>query len=179
MRNEMQTELNSTASGTSKSPFCSLEHFFSVMPLDACIFGIDLGTKTIGIAIVFDIRNGIASPLQTLSRGKFSQTVEELLDLAKEYRVSGFVIGLPVDTRGFHGRSVQSTEGFFRNVSKLTPLPMTCWDERFSTLAVTKTLVDAGVGRLKRAKLVDKMAAAFILQGALDAMRFNNWCQRG
>jgi putative Holliday junction resolvase len=142
----------------------------TLLPKDARLFGVDLGEKTIGLALS-DVRRTIASPFGTLKRTKFRADAERLLALAKLHDVGGFVIGLPRNMDGSEGPRAQSTRAFVRNLAPLTELPVCFWDERLSTAAVTRTLLEANTSRARRAVLVDKMAAAYILQGALDHLR--------
>jgi putative Holliday junction resolvase len=142
---------------------------FVALPDHARLLGLDLGTKTIGLALS-DLERQIATPLETIKRVKFSLDAVALLKVADKYAVAGLVIGLPLNMDGTEGPRVQSTRAFVRNLVPLTSLPMVFWDERMSTLAVTRTLLDADASRAKRAAVVDKMAAAYILQGALDRL---------
>jgi putative holliday junction resolvase len=135
------------------------------------LMGIDLGTKTIGLA-VSDVERRLASPLLTIRRTKFSTDAAQLLQQAEKFAIAAFVIGLPLNMDGSEGPRVQSTRAFIRNCAALTPLPFIFWDERLSTAAVTRTLIEQDLSRAKRAEVVDRMAAAYILQGALD--RLNN-----
>ncbi|WP_416146013.1 Holliday junction resolvase RuvX [Parvibaculum sp.] len=132
--------------------------------------GVDLGTKTIGLALS-DVSRSIASPLETIKRTKFTADAERLIALAKSHDAAALVFGLPLNMDGTEGPRCQSTRAFVRNLEKLTDLPVVFWDERMSTQAVTRTLLDADASRARRAELVDKMAAAYILQGALDRLR--------
>jgi putative Holliday junction resolvase len=141
----------------------------ALLSKDARLFGVDLGEKTIGLALS-DVRRTIASPFETLRRTKFRADAERLLALAKRHDVGGFVIGLPRNMDGTEGPRAQSTRAFVRNLAPLTELAICFWDERLSTAAVTRTLIEANASRARRAQLVDKMAAAYILQGALDGM---------
>ena len=131
--------------------------------------GIDLGTKTIGLALS-DVERRLASPLETLKRGKFSVDADILLARARKFDVAGFVIGLPLNMDGSEGPRVQATRAFVRNLSRLTQAPFVFWDERLSTAAVTRALIEQDASRAKRAEVVDRMAAAYILQGALDRL---------
>lgn len=133
------------------------------------LMGLDLGTKTIGLALS-DVERRLASPLETLKRGKFSADAAALLARAEKFDVAGFVIGLPLNMDGSEGPRVQATRAFVRNLAKLTPAPIVFWDERLSTAAVTRTLIEQDASRAKRAAVVDRMAAAYILQGALDRL---------
>lgn len=132
--------------------------------------GLDLGSKTIGLALT-DVTLTVASPLETIRRTKFTADATRLLALAAEHQVGGFVIGLPVNMDGTEGPAAQSARTFARNIGKLSPLPVAFWDERMSTAAVTRTLLEADASRARRAEVVDKMAAAYILQGALERLR--------
>ena len=144
-----------------------LSDFLPLLGHDERLFGLDLGTKTIGIALS-DVRRTIASPLETLPRGKFSVDVQKLLALATRHGVGGYVLGLPINMDGSSGPRVQATRAFARNLAALTDRPITFWDERLSTAAVTRSLLEADASRRRRGELVDKMAAAYILQGFLD-----------
>jgi putative Holliday junction resolvase len=139
------------------------------LPAHARLLGLDLGTKTIGLALS-DVERRIASPLETIQRVKFGLDAAALLKIAAKHAVAGLVIGLPLNMDGSEGPRAQSTRAFIRNLAPLTALPIVFWDERLSTLAVTRTLLDADASRARRAAVVDKMAAAYILQGALDRL---------
>jgi putative Holliday junction resolvase len=147
----------------------SLEQFVAALPAKAAVMGLDLGTKTIGLAIS-DIGRRIASPLLTIRRTKFTADARTLIDQAHAHRVAGLVLGLPLNMDGSEGPRAQATRAFARNLAAVTDLPILFWDERLSTAAVTRTLLDADRSRKRRAALVDKLAAAYILQGALDRM---------
>ena len=129
--------------------------------------GLDLGTKTIGLAIS-DVDRRIASPLETIRRTKFTVDVEAMLKLATKHEVAVLVLGLPLNMDGSEGPRVQATRAFSRNLAQKTDLPQFFWDERLSTAAVTRTLLEADASRARRGELVDKMAAAYILQGVID-----------
>jgi putative Holliday junction resolvase len=131
------------------------------------LFGLDLGEKTIGIAIS-DPGLHVASPLTTIRRTKFTLDAKELIKLIQERQVGGLVIGLPLNMDGSEGPRCQSVRQFAANFLQLHQLPIAFWDERLSTVAVTRDMLEADMSRAKRAKNVDKAAAAFILQGALD-----------
>jgi len=133
----------------------------------ARLMGVDLGTKTIGLALS-DVERRIATPLETIRRVKFTPDVERIKALIERYDVGGLVFGLPLNMDGTEGPRSQATRAFVRNLKPLVPLPVLFWDERMSTMVVTRTLLDADASRAKRAEAVDKMAAAYILQGALD-----------
>jgi len=133
------------------------------------ILGLDLGSKTIGIALS-DTMQQVATPLETLKRTKFTADAERLLALASEFDIAAFVIGLPLNMDGSEGPRIQATNAFVRNMSRKTPLPFIAWDERMSTVAVERVLLDADSSRAARARVIDKMAAGYILQGALDRL---------
>lgn len=143
--------------------------FRAALPPGGRLFGLDLGTKTIGLAIS-DSGFRIASPLETIARVKFTKDVEKLLALAAKQQVAGLVVGLPINMDGSEGPRAQSTRAFVRMLRPLTTLPMIFWDERLSTAAVTRTLLEADASRRRRGEVVDKMAASFILQGFLDRL---------
>ncbi len=144
----------------------------SLLAKDARLFGLDLGDKTIGIALS-DVRRAIATPLQTIERTKFRADAEKLLSLAKKHDVGALVIGMPLNMDGSEGPRAQSTRAFIRNLAPLTDMPIALWDERLSTAAVERTLLEADASRKRRAEVVDKMAAAYLLQGALDRLGRN------
>ncbi len=144
-----------------------LTTFIDGLPPRARLMGVDLGTKTIGLALS-DVEQRIATPLETLKRVKFTPDVQRIKDLVERYEVGGLVFGLPLNMDGTEGPRSQATRAFVRNLKPLLPLPVLFWDERMSTMVVTRTLLDADASRAKRADAVDKMAAAYILQGALD-----------
>lgn len=139
------------------------------MPAGMRLLGLDLGTKTLGLALS-DVRLVIATPMQTIIREKFTIDVRKLFDIAEKQGVGGFVLGLPLNMDGTDGPRAQSTRSFAQNLIPLTKLPIIFQDERMSTQAVTKTLIAAHASRVERKEAVDKMAAAFILQGALDKL---------
>jgi len=134
------------------------------------LLGFDLGSKTIGLALS-DRTWTIAQPFKTLRRRKFRDDADDLAQLAEQHDVGGFIIGLPVNMDGSEGPRCQSTRQFQKNLSALIDPPTLFWDERLSTAAVTRTLLEADQSRARRAQVIDKMAAAYILQGLLDAMR--------
>lgn len=140
------------------------------LPPNAPVIGLDLGSKTIGIAIS-DITRRIASPIETIARKKFTEDAKRLLAIAAERQAGLFVLGLPLNMDGSEGPRVQSTRAFARNLGKLTPMPIVFWDERLSTAAVERMLIDADTSRARRAEIVDKLAAAYILQSALDSLK--------
>lgn len=134
------------------------------------LLGVDLGTRTIGLALS-DVELSIASPLDTLKRTKFTPDAEAIAALARRFDIGGLVFGLPLNMDGSEGPRVQSTRAFASRLGSLLGLPVAYWDERLSTFAVTRTLLAADASRQRRGELVDKMAAAYILQGFLDRLR--------
>jgi len=146
----------------------SAAEFRDALPGGGRLLGLDVGTKTIGLALC-DSQWTIATPAQLLHRGKFAKDLEKLRNLAEAQAVAGLVVGLPLNLDGSESPRTQSVRAFARNLEPLR-LPLLLWDERWSTQAVTRTLVDADASRARRAELVDKMAAAYILQGAIDAL---------
>lgn len=134
------------------------------------LMGLDLGTKTIGVA-VSDCLRMTASPAETIKRTKFMADAERLLELIARNAITGIVIGLPLNMDGTEGPRAQSTRAFVRNLAQKTDLPIAFWDERLSTMAVTRTMIEADLSRARQAEVVDKLAASYILQGALDRMR--------
>jgi putative Holliday junction resolvase len=147
----------------------AIEDLAPSLPAKARLIGVDLGAKTIGLAIS-DVERRLASPLKTLPRGAFARDAEALTAIFAEFDIAGVVLGLPLDLSGRDSPRAQSTRAFARNLAKRTSLPMVFWDERFSTAVVTRSLIANDVSRARRAQVVDKMAAAYILQGALDRL---------
>jgi putative Holliday junction resolvase len=147
----------------------TLEDLRPLLTRNARLIGVDLGTKTIGLAMS-DVERRIATPLETIRRTKFTQDATRLLELAAKFDVAALVVGLPLNMDGSEGPRVQSTRSFLNNLAKLSPLPAVFWDERLSTAFVQRALIEQDVSRAKRAEVVDKMAAAYILQGALDRL---------
>ena len=134
------------------------------------LIGMDLGTKTIGLALS-DVNRTVASSLETIRRKKFSIDVVTLLGLAETHKIGGFVLGLPVNMDASEGPRAQATRSFARNLNQRSALPILLWDERLTTQQATRLLIEADSSRRRRAEVVDKMAATLILQGALDRMR--------
>jgi putative Holliday junction resolvase len=138
-------------------------------PPRGALIGLDLGTKTIGVA-VSDPDRKLAAGVTTIARTTFTVDAKALLALAAERAVTGFVLGLPINMDGSEGPRAQSTRAFARNFAKLTDLPIALWDERLSTAAVERGLIEADMSRKRRDEVIDQHAAAFILQGALDRL---------
>jgi putative Holliday junction resolvase len=152
-------------------PVLDLTDLRSTLKPGSRLIGLDLGEKTIGLSLS-DTLLSVASPLETLKRGKFSVNAGELRRLIEEHGVGGLVVGLPLNMDGSEGPSAQSARAFARNFANLhNDIAIVLWDERLSTAAVTRTLLEADSSRKRRAEVVDKMAAAYILQGALDRLR--------
>lgn len=139
------------------------------LPARGALIGLDLGTKTIGVA-ASDPDRKIAAGVTTVARTSFTADAKALLALASERAAAGFVLGLPINMDGSEGPRAQSTRAFARNLAKLTDLPIALWDERLSTAAVERGLIEADMSRRRRAEVIDQHAAAFILQGALDRL---------
>ena len=150
-------------------PFLDIEAFGSHLPSRGRLIGIDLGSKTIGLALS-DLERRIATPLRTLKRTTFKREAAELIPIFAEFDVVGVILGLPLDLEGRDTPRSQSTRAFARNLSSAVDLPIGFWDERFSTAVVTRSLIENDVSRKRRAEVVDRMAAAYILQGALDRL---------
>lgn len=144
----------------------------AAIPAAGRIMALDLGTKTIGVAISDGMRYS-ATPLETIKRTKFTLDVERILHLISENQIAAIILGLPLNMDGSEGPRVQSTRAFARNLAQKTPLPIAYWDERLSTSAVTRMMIEADLRRDRRAEVVDKLAASYILQGALDRLRRN------
>ena len=134
------------------------------------IAGLDLGTATIGVA-VSDRLLSVASPLQTIKRRKFTADAAQLLDIATQRELGGLVLGLPYNMDGSEGARCQSTRAFARNLARLTDLPIGYWDERLSTVAAERALLEADTSRKRRSEVIDHVAAGYILQGALDRLQ--------
>lgn len=139
-------------------------------PASGSLIGLDLGTRTIGVA-ASDPARRLATGVGTVRRKKFTEDAAELLRIATERHACGFVIGLPLNMDGSEGPRAQATRAFARNLARLTPLAIALWDERLSTAAVERVLIEADASRAQRARVIDEHAAIFILQGALDWLR--------
>jgi len=137
---------------------------------EARLLGLDVGTKTIGLALS-DVTRSIATPYDTIRRTKFTTDARALAEIVAKEGVGALVIGLPINLDGSAGPRAQSTRAFARNLASHIPLPMAFWDERLSTAAVERHLIEADASRKRRAQVIDRMAAAYILQGALDRLK--------
>ncbi|AUM74539.1 Holliday junction resolvase RuvX [Paracoccus jeotgali] len=147
-----------------------LAAFHATLPRVGGIAGLDLGTKTIGVAVSDGLRQ-VASPLTVIKRQKFTLDAQALLKILTERGLAGIVLGLPRNMDGSEGPRAQSTRAFARNLSALTDLPIGFWDERLSTVAAERALLEADTSRRRRAEVIDQVAAGYILQGALDRLR--------
>ena len=150
-------------------PVTQLAEAAALLPHRGALIGLDLGSKTIGIA-VSDPDRRIAAPVETIARRRFKNDAQRILELAGERRASGFVLGLPINMDGSEGPRAQATRAFARNFAQLTELPIALWDERLSTAAVERQLIAADASRAKRKAVIDAHAATYILQGALDRL---------
>jgi putative Holliday junction resolvase len=147
----------------------TIEDFAAALPPNRALAGLDLGDKTIGVA-VSDLRRQVATPIQVIRREKFTPDAARLLALLAERGAAGIVLGLPLNMDGSTGPRVQATQAFARNLEKLTPLPICYWDERLSTVAAERALLEADTSRKRRKEVIDQVAAGYILQGALDRL---------
>jgi putative Holliday junction resolvase len=146
-----------------------LAEFAALLPPNRAIAGLDLGDKTIGVALS-DLRRGVATPIEVIRREKFTLDATRLLDLLSARGAVGIILGLPLNMDGSEGPRVQSTRAFARNLEKLTDQPITFWDERLSTVAAERALLEADTSRKRRKEVIDQVAAGYILQGALDRL---------
>ena len=146
-----------------------IEDFAAALPPNRAIAGLDLGDKTIGVALS-DLRRQVATPLEVIRREKFTIDAGRLLALLEARGAAGIVLGLPLNMDGSTGPRVQATQAFARNLSRLTALPICYWDERLSTVAAERALLEADTSRKRRKEVIDQVAAGYILQGALDRM---------
>ena len=146
-----------------------IQDFAAALPANRSIAGLDLGEKTIGVAIS-DLRRSIATPTEIIRRTKFTDDATRLMALLTTRAVVGILLGLPLNMDGSEGPRMQSTRAFARNLARLTDLPIFYWDERLSTVAATRALLEADTSRKRRKEVIDQVAAGYILQGALDRM---------
>ena len=151
------------------APILPLIEAAAHLPPRGALIGLDLGSKTLGVA-ASDPERRLATGVETLMRKTFSADAARLMQLASERKAAGFVLGLPVNMDGTEGPRAQSTRAFARNLARLTEIPIALWDERLSTAGVERELIAAEVKRARRAKVIDQHAAMFILQGALDRL---------
>lgn len=151
-------------------PTITIEELAVQLPDYARVLGLDLGTKTIGIALS-DLSRTVATPHVTIKRTKFTNDAQELIQLIEEQEIAALILGYPVNLDGSEGPRAQSTRSFARNFLQVRSIPIALWDERLSTVAAERTLLEADASRKRRGEVIDKMAASFILQGALDRMK--------
>jgi putative holliday junction resolvase len=147
----------------------SVEAFLAALPPLRSVAGLDLGDKTIGVALS-DLRRQVATPIEVIRREKFTIDAGRLLALLEARGAAGIVLGLPLNMDGSSGPRVQATQAFARNLEKLTEVPICYWDERLSTVAAERALLEADTSRKRRKEVIDQVAAGYILQGALDRM---------
>jgi putative pre-16S rRNA nuclease len=150
-------------------PVLALADAAALLPERGALIGLDLGSKTIGVA-ASDPDRRVAAPVETISRKRFALDAQRILELAAERRATGLVLGLPINMDGSEGARAQSTRAFARNLARLTELPIALWDERLSPAAVERALIAADASRAARKSVIDQHAAAYILQGALDRL---------
>jgi len=151
------------------APLVPIEDLPRLLAPEARLLGLDVGTKTIGLALS-DVTRSIATPYHTVRRTKFTEDAKVIQEAVNEHQVGALVIGLPINLDGSEGPRAQSTRAFARNLAARIEVPMVFWDERLSTAAVERHLIEAGASRKRRAQVIDRMAAAYILQGALDRL---------
>lgn len=149
----------------------TIEEFVAALPAGRAIFGLDFGEKTIGVA-ASDLRRSVATPITVIRRTKFTEDAKALLVLTAERNIAGLILGLPRNMDGSEGPRAQATRAFARNLVKLTELPIGYWDERLSTVAAERALLEADTSRKRRNEVIDQVAAGYILQGALDRMAY-------
>jgi putative Holliday junction resolvase len=148
----------------------AIEDLPPLLAQEARLLGLDLGSKTIGLALS-DVTRSVATPLKTLKRGKFTEDAKAIAEIVEKNQVGGLVIGLPLNLDGSEGPRAQSTRAFVRNLGPHLEVPIVFWDERLSTAAVERHLIEADASRKRRSEVIDRMAAAYILQGALERLR--------
>lgn len=152
------------------APIVAIEDLAKVLHPGARLLGLDVGTKTIGMALS-DVTRSIATPYETIRRTKFTEDVKLIFKAIEANGVGAVVIGLPINLDGSEGPRAQSTRAFARNLASRVDRPLAFWDERLSTAAVERHLIEADASRKRRAEVIDRMAAAYILQGALDRLK--------
>jgi putative Holliday junction resolvase len=159
-------------------PVLALADAAVLLPERGVLIGLDLGSKTIGVA-ASDPDRRVAAPVETIARKRFALDARRILELAAERRATGFVLGLPINMDGSEGPRAQSTRAFARNLARLTELPIGLWDERLSTAAVERALIAADASRAARKSVIDQHAAAYILQGALARLSYAQSARTG
>jgi putative Holliday junction resolvase len=150
--------------------FDDIPEFAEHLPAQSALIGLDLGDKTIGVAVT-DAMRSVATPLETVKRKKFGVDAARLVEIIEDRSIGGVILGLPRNMDGSEGPRCQSTRAFARNFEKLCPLPIGFWDERLSTVAAEKALLEADTSRKRRAEVIDHVAASYILQGVLDRLQ--------
>ena len=148
----------------------NIEDLKHILPKQGRLIGLDLGSKTIGVAMS-DLGRLIASPYKTITRTKFRKDCENIASIIEHQQIAGVILGYPINMNGTFGPRAQSTKQFAMNLIDELGITLSLWDERLSTLAVTRTMIEADLSRARQKQVVDKMAAAFILQGALDYLK--------
>lgn len=151
------------------APLVAIEDLPKLLAPEARLLGLDVGSKTVGLALS-DVTRSIATPYGTVRRTKFTEDAKAIREAIEEHEVGALVIGLPINLDGSEGPRAQSTRAFARNLAARVEVPLVFWDERLSTAAVERHLIEAGASRKRRAQVIDRMAAAYILQGALDRL---------
>ena len=152
------------------APIVAIEDLAELLQPETRLLGLDVGTKTIGMALS-DVTHSIATPYETIRRTKFTEDVKLIVRATDANKVGAIVIGLPINLDGSEGPRAQSTRAFARNLASRVDRPLAFWDERLSTAAVERHLIEADASRKRRAEVIDRMAAAYILQGALDRLK--------
>ncbi|MFY0619166.1 Holliday junction resolvase RuvX [Shimia sp.] len=147
----------------------SIEELAPNLPPMQAMMGLDLGTKTIGVAVSDGLRS-VATPIETVKRKKFGLDAQRLIEIAKDRSICGIILGLPMNMDGSEGPRAQSTRAFARNLSALVDVPIGFWDERLSTVAAERALLEADTSRKRRSEVIDHVAASYILQGVLDRL---------
>ena len=148
-----------------------IEEFAATLPQSRAVFGLDFGEKTIGVA-ASDLRRSVASPIFVIRRTKFTEDAKALLAMMADRNIAGLILGLPRNMDGSEGPRAQATRAFARNLARLTDVPIGYWDERLSTVAAERALLEADTSRKRRNEVIDQVAAGYILQGALDRMTY-------
>ncbi|MBS0243817.1 MAG: Holliday junction resolvase RuvX [Proteobacteria bacterium] len=170
---ENQEQPGDVPGPTQSTGILDLEAFRAALAPGRRLIGVDVGTRTLGLALS-DVSRMIASALETIRRTKFKADSERILTIAQEHGVGGWVVGLPLNLDGTAGPRAQASRAFARNLAALSPLPILLWDERLSTAEAERMLIEADASRRRRAEVIDKLAATIILQGALDRMRLES-----
>jgi putative Holliday junction resolvase len=152
------------------APLVEIKDLPSLLAREARLLGLDLGTRTVGLALS-DVTRSIATPYHTIRRSKFTEDASRIQEVIEKNQVGALVIGLPFNLDGSEGPRAQSTRAFARNLAARIAVPIAFWDERLSTAAVERHLIEADASRKRRAEVIDRMAAAYILQGALDRLK--------